>query len=248
MLQLTAKGDVSGFGDMLDNSASLQQLGVQHGDMVRTQHPLLLACQNCCLLGQCTTSSTQLAAPLLPCQPALQLPRLRCLPCLLAPCSHPPAQVFLLYHFERQVAPVVKKHDWEKRPFGAHMDVAAMVAAQTRIERQDSPHATSASFDFAAANAFQSYVSSAIAFSIKRGGILYGTGESGGVGWGGVGQGGGVRCCTAQRSAAQCSAVAIRQWEGAERRHASDWLPPSTHTLMLPLPMPAPAPLPCCCS
>jgi len=66
------------------------------------------------------------------------------------------------------------------------MDVARMVAAQTRIERQDTPHAASASFDFAAANAFQSYVSSAIAFSIKRGGIMYGTGGwgVGGVGWG----------------------------------------------------------------
>ncbi|KAL4446805.1 hypothetical protein ABPG77_008049 [Micractinium sp. CCAP 211/92] len=83
--------------------------------------------------------------------------------------------VFLLYHFEREVAPAVRKADWERRPFGAHMDVATMVAAQTRIERQDAPHAASASFDFAAANAFQSYVSSAIAFSIKRGGIMYGT-------------------------------------------------------------------------
>ncbi len=49
--------------------------------------------------------------------------------------------------------------------------------AQTRIERQDAPHAASASFDFGAANAFQSYVASALAFSIKRGGILYGTGR-----------------------------------------------------------------------
>ncbi|PRW57867.1 NPL4 1 [Chlorella sorokiniana] len=83
--------------------------------------------------------------------------------------------VFLLYGFEREVAPVVKKADWEKRPFGAHMDVARMVSLQTRIERQDAPHAASASFDFGAANAFQSYVASALAFSIKRGGILYGT-------------------------------------------------------------------------
>ena len=52
-------------------------------------------------------------------------------------------------------------------------------ALQTRIERQEAPHAGSASFDFAAANLFQSYVSSAIAFSIKRGGILYGTGVRG---------------------------------------------------------------------
>jgi hypothetical protein len=73
----------------------------------------------------------------------------------------------------------VRRADWEKRPFGAHMDVASMVAAQTRIERQDAPHAASASFDFGAANAFQAYVSSAIAFSIKRGGILYGTGGPG---------------------------------------------------------------------
>jgi hypothetical protein len=194
-------------------------------------------------IGQCTTSSPQLAAPLLPCQPALQLPCPRCLPCLccLAPCSHPPAQVFLLYHFERQVAPAVKKHDWEKRPFGAHMDVAAMVAAQTRIERQDSPHATSASFDFAAANAFQSYVASAIAFSIKRGGILYGTGEIGGVGWGGVGwggvgQGGGSAAAlrsAVQRSAAQCSAVqrSAAQWPSGSGRalSAGMHLPYSRH-------------------
>ena len=39
-------------------------------------------------------------------------------------------QVFLLYGFEREVAPVVKRADWEKRPFGAHMDVARMVALQ----------------------------------------------------------------------------------------------------------------------
>eukprot|EP00887_Chlorella_sp_A99_P003425 scaffold7.g3425.t1 len=93
--------------------------------------------------------------------------------------------VYLLYHFERQVAPVVTRHEWEKRPFGAHMDIEAM----TRIERQESPHTTFASFDFQAsggrgwaANAFQQYVSSALAFSIKRGGILYGTvDEEGGV-------------------------------------------------------------------
>ncbi len=39
----------------------------------------------------------------------------------------------------------------------------------------------SCSFDRNAANVFQSYVQSALAFSIKRGGILYGTGEGG---WG----------------------------------------------------------------
>lgn len=36
----------------------------------------------------------------------------------------------------------------------------------------------SVSFDRNAANVFQSYVQSALAFSIKRGGILYGTGAA----------------------------------------------------------------------
>ena len=40
--------------------------------------------------------------------------------------------------------------------------------------RQEEPHCASVSFDRHAANAFQTYVSSALAFSIKRGGILYG--------------------------------------------------------------------------
>ena len=40
--------------------------------------------------------------------------------------------------------------------------------------RQETPHCTSVSFERHAANAFQSYVSGALAFSIKRGGVLYG--------------------------------------------------------------------------
>ena len=40
--------------------------------------------------------------------------------------------------------------------------------------RQEEPHCASVSFDRHAANMFQSYVQSALAFSIKRGGILYG--------------------------------------------------------------------------
>lgn len=50
------------------------------------------------------------------------------------------------------------------------------------MSRQETPHCTSVSFDRHAANAFQSYVHGAIAFSIKRGGLLYGTvGEGGKV-------------------------------------------------------------------
>ena len=84
--------------------------------------------------------------------------------------------VYLLYHFERQVEGV-KLSDFDRRPFGAHMTVESMVARQTRIERQETPACSSVSFDMHAANAFQSYVQSALAFSIKRGGILYGTFE-----------------------------------------------------------------------
>lgn len=100
---------------------------------------------------------------------------------MLPPARSCPAcwlQVYLLYHFERSVQPAIKKSDWERRPYGTHMNIEEMVAKQTRIERQETPHTPSASFDFQAANAFQSYVSSALAFSIKRGGILYGTGEA----------------------------------------------------------------------
>ncbi len=42
------------------------------------------------------------------------------------------------------------------------------------LRRQEEPHRASVSFDKHAANMFQSYVQSALAFSIKRGGILYG--------------------------------------------------------------------------
>lgn len=47
------------------------------------------------------------------------------------------------------------------------MSIGAMVAQQTRIERQEAPHAASVSFDRHAANAFQQYVHAALAFSIK---------------------------------------------------------------------------------
>lgn len=47
------------------------------------------------------------------------------------------------------------------------MSISAMVAQQTRIERQEAPHAASVSFDRHAANAFQQYVHAALAFSMK---------------------------------------------------------------------------------
>lgn len=93
--------------------------------------------------------------------------------------------IHLLYHFERQVEGV-KLSEFDKRPFGPHMTVSSMVAKQTRIERQETPICASVSFDMHAANAFQSYVQSALAFSIKRGGILYGTIDKAEGGGGGV--------------------------------------------------------------
>ncbi|KAK9919102.1 hypothetical protein WJX75_009428 [Coccomyxa subellipsoidea] len=83
--------------------------------------------------------------------------------------------VFMHYPFEREVASTVPRTAYENRAFGMHMTVDELVAKQTRIERQEAPHASSASFERHAADAFQSYVQGAIAFSIKRGGLLYGS-------------------------------------------------------------------------
>jgi hypothetical protein len=57
---------------------------------------------------------------------------------------------------------------WSSRPFRAKLE------RRKCSRRQETPHCTSVSFERHAANAFQSYVSGALAFSIKRGGILYG--------------------------------------------------------------------------
>ncbi|CAL5226154.1 g8977 [Coccomyxa viridis] len=84
--------------------------------------------------------------------------------------------VYMHYPFEREVPSTLPKGELDlNRPFGMHMTVEALVAKQTRIERQETPHCSSVSFDRHAANAFQSYVSGALAFSIKRGGLLYGS-------------------------------------------------------------------------
>ncbi|KAL3153175.1 hypothetical protein ABBQ38_011927 [Trebouxia sp. C0009 RCD-2024] len=82
--------------------------------------------------------------------------------------------IYMHYPFARKVESVIKKSVFEGRGFGAKMTVEQLIAKQTRIERQEEPHCASVSFDRHAANVFQTYVSSALAFSIKRGGILYG--------------------------------------------------------------------------
>lgn len=58
--------------------------------------------------------------------------------------------------------------------------MSMIMAKQTRIERQDKAHIASVSFDHACADAFQSYVQGALAFNIKRGGLLYGSVADGG--------------------------------------------------------------------
>lgn len=58
---------------------------------------------------------------------------------------------------------------------GSKMTIEEMVSLQTRIERQEKAKISSVSFDTSAANVFQSYLRTTLAFSIKRGGYLYGT-------------------------------------------------------------------------
>eukprot|EP00879_Flechtneria_rotunda_P015340 GHRR01016036.1.p1 GENE.GHRR01016036.1~~GHRR01016036.1.p1 ORF type:complete len:378 (+),score=128.22 GHRR01016036.1:953-2086(+) len=84
--------------------------------------------------------------------------------------------LYLLYDIERQVEPAYKPGPLDSsRPFGSHVTVADIVAKQRRIERQGKATVEAVSFDRSAANVFQQYCQSALAFSIKRGGILYGT-------------------------------------------------------------------------
>jgi len=80
--------------------------------------------------------------------------------------------VFLSYNGERIVAgPTVTPAG----VYGRKMTMEDLIARQTRIERQEKPHCGSLSFDRDAANAFQHYVHESLAFSVKRGGFMYGT-------------------------------------------------------------------------
>ncbi|KAG0591364.1 hypothetical protein M758_1G166700 [Ceratodon purpureus] len=81
--------------------------------------------------------------------------------------------LFLYYSGNRVVAPVtaVTPHG----AFGRKMTMDDLIARQTRIERQETPHCSALSFDREAANAFQRYVHESLAFAVKRGGIMYGS-------------------------------------------------------------------------
>ncbi|KAF6262215.1 NPL4 family-domain-containing protein [Scenedesmus sp. NREL 46B-D3] len=91
-------------------------------------------------------------------------------------CPLPGDLLFLLYDMERDVEPAYKPGPLDSnRPFGSQVTVADIIAKQRRVERQDKPTVEGVSFDRSAANVFQQYCNSALAFSIKRGGICCGT-------------------------------------------------------------------------
>jgi nuclear protein localization family protein 4 len=82
------------------------------------------------------------------------------------------AVVYLVYSGERIVAgPPVTPHG----TFGKKMTMDDLIARQTRIERQEKPHCSSLSLDREAADSFQHYVHQSLAFSVKRGGFMYGS-------------------------------------------------------------------------
>lgn len=83
-------------------------------------------------------------------------------------------QVYCAYEGERAVDPGYQRSAFESRSFGAHMDVQRLLAKQVRMERQEKAAIAATSFDSFAAHAFQAYIQSALDFSIKRCGILYG--------------------------------------------------------------------------
>jgi len=120
--------------------------------------------------------------------------------------------VYLWYDMEREIEPAYKKSEFEKRPFGAHMDVEKLMAKQTRIERQEEAKVASVSFDRDAANMFQAYSMSALAFSIKRAGLLYGT----------VDEDGCVRVDVVYEPPQQGSADSVQMERGTDEERRAD--------------------------
>ncbi|CAA6654201.1 unnamed protein product [Spirodela intermedia] len=83
--------------------------------------------------------------------------------------------VFLFYDGERSVArPPGAAAVTPAGSFGRKMTMDDLIARQVRITRQEAPHCDAVSFDRGAADAFQRYVNEILAFSVKRGGFMYG--------------------------------------------------------------------------
>ena len=89
--------------------------------------------------------------------------------------------VYCLYSVAREPTPTMAaQHRSELK--GGKMTVETMIARQTRIERQETPHCASVSVDAHAANAFQAYVNGTLGFNQMRFGWMFGSvDESGAV-------------------------------------------------------------------
>jgi len=86
------------------------------------------------------------------------------------------AMVHVRYSVEREpTKTTAATHNDARGLTGRKMTVDQMIAAQTRIERQEAPHCASVSFDANAANVFQTYVNYTLGFKQVRFGWLYGT-------------------------------------------------------------------------
>ena len=84
--------------------------------------------------------------------------------------------VYMTYSVERKVTVcTAAAHNDARGLTGGKMTVEAMIAAQTRIETQESPNVESLSLDGHAANAFQAYVNGTLGFNQMRFGWMYGT-------------------------------------------------------------------------
>lgn len=82
--------------------------------------------------------------------------------------------VYLAYSVEREPTPTMQA-SFRSELQGGKMTVESMIAKQTRIERQETSHCTSVSFDGSAANAFQAYINGTLGFAQMRFGWMYGT-------------------------------------------------------------------------
>ncbi|KAJ6792475.1 NPL4-like protein 2 [Iris pallida] len=81
--------------------------------------------------------------------------------------------VYLAYDCPRSVGPPAAPVT-PAGSFGRKMTMDDLIAKQVRVSRQETGKCSSVSFDRDAANCFQMYVNGTLAFSVKRGGFMYG--------------------------------------------------------------------------
>ncbi|MCO5550594.1 hypothetical protein L7F22_004082 [Adiantum nelumboides] len=145
----------------IDPSSSLQQLQEAIASQLRVPVAAQVISRNQALLLAKDISSARALQDLT--DPAARLSSLAL--------SHG-SVIFLYYEGERSIGgPPVQPAG----VYGKKMTIEDLIARQTRIERQEKPHCSAVSFDRDAANAFQHYVNETLAFTVKRGGFMYGT-------------------------------------------------------------------------